>query len=44
MINPEQDVKWVCLEENCKHVWYDEYIFEYVNCPKCESRNIEEQE
>lgn len=44
MINSEQDVKWECLNEDCKHVWYEEYKFSYVECPKCECKNIRENE
>lgn len=42
MIDSERDVKWECLNENCKHVWYDQYEFEYTQCPKCNSENIKE--
>ncbi|UNH58520.1 hypothetical protein [Bacillus phage vB_BsuS_PJN02] len=43
MIDSERDIKWVCLNEDCGHVWYDQYEFEYIECPICRCENIEDE-
>lgn len=42
-MNLEQDVKWECLNEECKNVWYEDYRFVWVECPKCKSKKIKEK-
>ena len=38
--NIGEDIKWEC--EDCGHVWYEDELFNFVECIKCGSENITE--